>query len=191
MDNSNLLRFWVNKMTQDPELRKDLFQEAYVAMLEAMPRYDETKGTVSTFLYLPVRHALLYYKFRNSCIATKKRKVSKTSDFRDLGYEPLYHLNSGKETKYMPYVDTREEVLQSILIKEMFEILNTFKNKKQYGVTEVIEKTLIEGQTEREVAKKLGMTYQYVHIMKCEVLEKVRKKLGICNVEVDKIEEIV
>jgi len=46
----------------------DLFAEAYLAYLEALPRYDSTKGKISTFIYHVVRNRL------NNMFKMEKRK---------------------------------------------------------------------------------------------------------------------
>ena len=62
----NLVKAFVIKAIHNfhslsPELKEDLFQEGYVAYLEAMKTYDSTKGAVSTHVFWPIHNAAVAY----------------------------------------------------------------------------------------------------------------------------------
>jgi RNA polymerase sigma factor (sigma-70 family) len=64
--------------------------------------------------------------------------------------------------------DTLTEVEDSVFLQEALSLLTPQQQK-------VIKTTVLEGRTEQEVARKLGMSQPAVHQMKARALKRLRK----------------
>ena len=53
---------WV--VSKNPDLRQDLVQVGYLAILNALPKYDETKAKLSTYMYRVIFNEMLAFSCR-------------------------------------------------------------------------------------------------------------------------------
>ena len=132
---------------------EDGFQEGIFGIYQAIKTYDESYNTkFMTHLYFYVEAKIRRF------IDKEKYRV------------PQYIIESIKKgEKERLYFSSLENLEKKVLIEELLRCC-TIQEKK------VIRYLFFDGYTGEEVAKKLQISRQRVHIIKFKALEKIRNK---------------
>jgi len=138
--------------TQD----EDIIQWGMLGLCKAAEKWDETKGSISTFAIVCIRRE----------IQMEFRRRMKHKGVYSLDYE--YTGDDGETNTLVDTVIGDEDI-------PYFDIgfnLNRLKGKEKQ-----IAELLLTGISQVDIAKKLGVTKQYVH----KVVRKIRTMRGYSN----------
>ena len=131
----------------DRYLAEDLCSEVFVKVYEKLDTFDDTKSSLSTWIYTVARNTLTDY-FRT-------RKVN----------------SEIPET----LADDGDSVEDSVIGEEMLEILATALEKLEKRERDIIVFHYYDGMTLKEVGEKLGISYAYVKILHNKALSELKE----------------
>jgi len=91
-----------------------------------------------------------------------------------LSRQLLENLPAEQSAYFSPYSETKDEsLLRKCISKLRWHIRHSLSQRQK----EVIS-LILQGKTERDIARVLGVTQQVVHIYKWRAIKKLRKKLA-------------
>lgn len=160
----------VVKKYQCPEVeQEELLSIGTIGLIKAISTVDAEKGRLSTYAARCIENELLMY-FRS------KKKMSKEVSY----YETIGTDKEGNEISLLEVIESQEPAAFELFqtkedSKKIYELLPTVLSKREqevlrlryglYGGTEY---------TQREVAKKLGISRSYVSRIEKNAIEKLR-----------------
>ena len=156
-DNINLIYKLSHSYHIDEYEFDDLVQEALTKLWEVWDEYDDTYA-LTTFIQTIVSN-----HFNN---LYQKNKVQKRQNYDSRGNE-LDDLYLDNETYYMLDVyDSEYNFIELFTIDIAYDILNDYKYK------DIVE-CILDGMTYRDIGDKFGISFQRVHQIWKEFIEKV------------------
>ena len=160
-DLQKFARATVYKICQGrPELisiKEDLEQEATLALLEALPRYDSTKGDLELYLDYRVRFAVLdYWKMQ------KKHYLNPPVDHES----PYWDISDPVDVEELPSDDTRSKASRDL----MEAIIGVDLTDRQQ---EFLNHWLDSGQLSI-VADRMGIAVPTAHGIYAAIIKKVQ-----------------
>lgn len=131
-----------------PHDAEDLTADVFVKIYAKLDTFDESKSSLSTWIYTVTRNTLTDY-FRT-------RKV-----FAEI-----------PETLTAEY-SVEEEICNDEALENLADALETLPERER----DIIILRYYSGKTLKEISGKLGISYSYVKILQNKALEHLRKKL--------------
>ena len=169
--NMRLVAHVAKKYQSREEELEDLISIGTIGLIKAVSTYDETFGSrLATYAVRCIDNELLMY-FR------AKKKTSKDMSL----YEPIGTDKEGKQIQLMDVmvneeVDVIEQLAMGEKMERLSEILSETLNGRElfiiinrYGLFQK------DAMTQREIAKKLGISRSYVSRIEKKALEKLKK----------------
>lgn len=155
---------------------EDVQQELMLVMYDAYNRYDVERGAFTTMW----NYELMRFKSHNTAHNTAKKRggyVDKESGKkRTVKTSGIEYQTDGGIME--PVVDKSLEEQSFEEIKNIIMILQDFKTKN------VVEAELIDdminqgGETVKELADRLGVSRQYVNVVKNKLMLRLQKEIG-------------
>lgn len=169
--NMRLVAHVAKKYQSREEELEDLISIGTIGLIKAVSTYDETFGSrLATYAVRCIDNELLMY-FR------AKKKTSKDMSL----YEPIGTDKEGNQIQLMDVmvneeVDVIEQIAMGEKMERLSEILSETLNGRElfiiinrYGLFQK------DAMTQREIAKKLGISRSYVSRIEKKALEKLKK----------------
>ena len=169
--NMRLVAHVAKKYQSREEELEDLISIGTIGLIKAVSTYDETFGSrLATYAVRCIDNELLMY-FR------AKKKTSKDMSL----YEPIGTDKEGNQIQLMDVmvneeVDVIEQLAMGEKMERLSEILSHTLNGRElfiiinrYGLFQK------DAMTQREIAKKLGISRSYVSRIEKKALEKLKK----------------
>ena len=169
--NMRLVAHVAKKYQSREEEMEDLISIGTIGLIKAVSTYDETFGSrLATYAVRCIDNELLMY-FR------AKKKTSKDMSL----YEPIGTDKEGNQIQLMDVmvneeVDVIEQLAMGEKMERLSEILSETLNGRElfiiinrYGLFQK------DAMTQREIAKKLGISRSYVSRIEKKALEKLKK----------------
>ena len=169
--NMRLVAHVAKKYQSREEELEDLISIGTIGLIKAVSTYDETFGSrLATYAVRCIDNELLMY-FR------AKKKTSKDMSL----YEPIGTDKEGNQIQLMDVmvneeVDVIEQLPMGEKMERLSEILSETLNGRElfiiinrYGLFQK------DAMTQREIAKKLGISRSYVSRIEKKALEKLKK----------------
>ena len=169
--NMRLVAHGAKKYQSREEELEDLISIGTIGLIKAVCTYDETFGSrLATYAVRCIDNELLMY-FR------AKKKTSKDMSL----YEPIGTDKEGNQIQLMDVmvneeVDVIEQLAMGEKMERLSEILSETLNGRElfiiinrYGLFQK------DAMTQREIAKKLGISRSYVSRIEKKALEKLKK----------------
>ena len=169
--NMRLVEKKKKKYQRREEELEDLISIGTIGLIKAVSTYDETFGSrLATYAVRCIDNELLMY-FR------AKKKTSKDMSL----YEPIGTDKEGNQIQLMDVmvneeVDVIEQLAMGEKMERLSEILSETLNGRElfiiinrYGLFQK------DAMTQREIAKKLGISRSYVSRIEKKALEKLKK----------------
>ena len=161
--NMRLVAHVAKKYQSREEELEDLISIGTIGLIKAVSTYDETFGSrLATYAVRCIDNELLMY-FR------AKKKTSKDMSL----YEPI---GTDKEGNQIQLMDVMEQLAMGEKMERLSEILSETLNGRElfiiinrYGLFQK------DAMTQREIAKKLGISRSYVSRIEKKALEKLKK----------------
>lgn len=159
---------------------QDYFQEACVGFLKLEKYYNEKLGTrFTTFISHCVFNHLIYCTFQKSLVKVPLYLIPKK--YKDHKYKKLVNNVVFTCIKDIEGSDNSNNCYQTI------ELLNCYLGQLSKADRELIELRfgLKDGKPKKvkELAKKYGITHQYVCLKIKRILQRIREKNGISHQE--------
>ena len=169
--NMRLVAHVAKKYQSKDEEMEDLISIGTIGLIKAISTYDEAFGSrLATYAVRCIDNELLMY-FRS------KRKTS-----RDMSlYEPIGVDKEGNQIKLMDImihedVDVIEKITNGEKIERLGDILaKTLNGRELFVIINRYGLFQKEAMTQREIAKKLGISRSYVSRIEKKALEKLKK----------------
>lgn len=160
----------VVKKYQCPEVeQEELLSIGTIGLIKAISTVDAEKGRLSTYAARCIENELLMY-FRS------KKKMSKEVSY----YETIGTDKEGNEISLLEVIESQEPAAFELFqakedSKKIYELLPTVLSKREQEVLR-LRYGLYGGReyTQREVAKKLGISRSYVSRIEKNAIEKLR-----------------
>ena len=172
VENLTIAEMCADKMAREFNLyagnkyeREDLIQEALIAMLEATPKYDESRGVAySTFVYAAMRRRLLEEIFR------------KKSNAKQVGAKEIHE--SEEMAQYDVFSFEDEDYIHSIA-----QYVKKSIDKYDGAIpTDVFIEKAAEGKSKPQIAKEMGIPIKSVYLKQMRIKAKAKEvKEDICN----------
>jgi RNA polymerase sigma factor (sigma-70 family) len=163
----------------------DFFQEAAVKMCEALPLYEPTKGSVTTYLYPSIRHRMWWVLGYAQCCWFQKYFTHQT--------ERLPEVYLFSEMGMYNYEETRDTVLEALL-EDKRETDFQAKDREQVkadareyatkvtqslpGRTRMILVERAKGVSLQALANQLGVSKERVRQIEERALDNLRERSG-------------
>lgn len=136
-------------------LKEDLLQEGYIALLKCEKKYDKTKGSFYNYCKKPVINAMLKF--------IEKEKKNTFLSYQDL-------VNENEETTFADITKNKEDEILKVEIKiTINEILSNFQDNQK----KIIKEFLQFDKTQTQIAKDLNFSIDYVN----RVINRFREEL--------------
>jgi len=136
-------------------LKEDLLQEGYIALLKCEKKYDKTKGSFYNYCKKPVINAMLKF-------------IDKEKKNTFLSYQDL--VNENEETTFADITKNKEDEILKVEIKiTINEILSNFQDNQK----KIIKEFLQFDKTQTQIAKDLNFSIDYVN----RVINRFREEL--------------
>lgn len=146
---SKVLRY-VNSQINNYNQSEDFASEIFVKIFEKLDTFDETKSSISTWIYTLARNYLFDYY--------RTRKVEVEFD----------------ET-WMKEEDDDEGVYSEENLEKLAEALKELKEKEKVIIVEHYYK----GASLKDIAAKMGISYIYAKVIHAKALEKIKKYFNL------------
>ena len=169
--NMRLVAHVAKKYQSREEELEDLISIGTIGLIKAVSTYDETFGSrLATYAVRCIDNELLMY-FR------AKKKTSKDMSL----YEPIGTDKEGNQIQLMDVmvneeVDVIEQLAMGEKMERLSEILSETLNGRELFI--IINRHGLfqkDAMTQREIAKKLGISRSYVSRIEKKALEKLKK----------------
>lgn len=142
---SKVFGYLISK-TNNKELAEDLASEVFLKVMEKLDSFDESKASISTWIYTITHNKLIdYYR----------------------GIKPIDSLEED-----VPYEESMED---DILKNETLEMLAAALEKLGEREREIIVLRYYSGKTLREIADTLRISYSYVKVMHNKAMSELKK----------------
>ena len=171
--NMRLVAHVSKKYQNTDEEMEDLISIGTIGLIKAVMTFDADRGSkLATYAARCIDNELLMY-------LRAKRKMSREVSL----YEPIGTDKEGNQINLIDVVESEEpDVVEKIElhknVKRIYEILPTVLNQREreiiiwrYGLYNCRE------QTQREIAKRIGISRSYVSRIEKHALEKLKKSL--------------
>ena len=136
-------------------IKEDLLQEGYIALLKCEKKYDKTKGSFYNYCKKPIINAMLKF-------------IEKETKNTFLNYQDL--VNQEEETTYADITKNKDDEISQIeLIITINEIASNFPNNQR----KIIKEFLNFDKTQTQIAKDLNFSFDYVN----RVIKRFREEL--------------
>ncbi len=132
----------------DADTAEDLTSTVFVKVYEKIDSFDETKASLSTWIYTIARNTLTDYY--------RSRRV-----FEEI--PETFPENSSVE----------EEVCNKEMLEQLAEALQTLEERER----DIIILRFYSGKSLKEIAEKMGISYSYVKILQNKAFDKLKKLL--------------
>ena len=144
--------FWLaSKLHVSPSSYQDLIQEGMVALIEAVDRYDSTRGVkFITYAYYRIKGHMINFLERSEAKAPEPVEIDETFHRRELFYDEDW------------LVDL-EEAMGSLTPSE----------------AEIITAIHIKGLTVKELARRKGVDISYIYRIRRKAIAKLKKVFGV------------
>lgn len=175
--NLRLVAHVVRKYETSGEDMDDLISIGTIGLIKAIKTFKDDKGVrLATYASRCVENEVLMYL----------RNIKKTKQEVSL-YDPIGYDKEGNEISLIDILTTDNEIIETIEVKIQEE-----KIRNNMGVLTKRERQVIEmryglfnglKETQREIAKKLGISRSYVSRIEKKALKKLIKEIsieGIC-----------
>lgn len=163
---------------------EDIVQDAFIGFLGSLPNYDRRRS-LESYLF-----SICAYKM--------------TDWLRREGRRPAIPLSSGQDSSggswQIPGTDRspgslaesveRQEAEEAVLAEVLAEEVDSLKRKRAFERLRCIEQLLVQGRSNKRIAKDLGMTEQKVASIKFEFLAKLTRNLKKQNIAREKFPEL-
>lgn len=159
-ENHSLIYWFASKNSVPVE---EYYDTLAIALCKAARDYDSNIGSFSTCAFAYMRNEL-FMKYRDENLL--KKNIPK---------EDIIHFDNDNIWEYSNLLPSSELVENEVLDKEYYdEIVQQICDLLNDRDTEIF-KYLLEGLTMRDIAKKIGLSYQRIHQIIKTIREKVRK----------------
>lgn len=136
-------------------IKEDLLQEGYIAILKCEKKYDKTKGSFYNYCKKPVINAMLKF--------IEKEKKNTFLSYQDL-------VNENEETTFADITKNKEDEILKVEIKiTINEIIDNFQENQK----KIIKEFLQFDKTQTQIAKDLNFSIDYVN----RVINRFREEL--------------
>lgn len=144
--------------------REDLVQEAIIAMIEATPKYDDSRGvSYKTFVYAAMRNRLLEEIFKKKNNAKQAGRDGETEDWNG-EYDEL-------EFEDRDYIRSVAKYVKKVIDKYDSAI-----------PTDVMIEKVAEGKTSAQIAEEMEIPIKAVYLKNDRIKRKAKKfKDEICQ----------
>jgi len=171
--NLRLVAHVVRKYENSREDMEDLISIGTIGLIKAIKTYNEERGVrLATYASRCIENEVLMY-LRN----TKKAKHELSI------YEPIGYDKEGNEISLIDVLTTDNEIVDTVEIKLQEEKIKNKINKLSPRERQVIEMRygLFNGlkRTQKEIAKKLGISRSYVSRIEKRALKKLVKEISM------------
>lgn len=140
---------YLKKQTGNTDVAEDLCSEVFLKVYEKLDGFDESKASLSTWIFTITRNKLTdYYRTK-----------------RDMSEIP--------ET----YADD-SDIENNICSAEALEILADALESLEERQRDIIILRFYSGLTLKEISKKLGISYAYVKVLQNKAFSEMRKFFG-------------
>ena len=143
------VRGYIYNKVNDSFLAEDLCADVFLKVFEKIDSFDETKASVSTWIFTITRNTLIDYY--------RTRKVSNEIP-EDLASE--------------------DSIEEEVCNNEMLSALAAALEKLEERERDIIILHYYQGETLKVVGEKLGISYAYVKILHNKALAELKKKCG-------------
>ena len=169
--NMRLVAHVAKKYQSREEELEDLISIGTIGLIKAVSTYDETFGSrLATYAVRCIDNELLMY-FR------AKKKTSKDMSL----YEPIGTDKEGNQIQLMDVMVNEEvDVIEQLAMGEKMECLSeilseTLNGRELFIIINRYGLFQKDAMTQREIAKKLGISRSYVSRIEKKALEKLKK----------------
>ena len=169
--NMRLVAHVAKKYQSREEELEDLISIGTIGLIKAVSTYDETFGSrLATYAVRCIDNELLMY-FR------AKKKTSKDMSL----YEPIGTDKEGNQIQLMDVMVNEEvDVIEQLAMGEKMERLSgilseTLNGRELFIIINRYGLFQKDAMTQREIAKKLGISRSYVSRIEKKALEKLKK----------------
>lgn len=171
--NLRLVAHIVKKYNSSERDMEDLISTGTIGLIKAINTYDQSKGNkLGTYASRCIENELLM-------LLRQERKSSREVSL----YEPIGSDKEGNEINLMDIMEcTNENVLEQMIteshIHSIYTLLNTALTPREQEII-ILRYGLYnrEPVTQRDVARKLGISRSYVSRIEKRALEKLRVRL--------------
>lgn len=143
------VRGYIYNKVNDSFLAEDLCADVFLKVFEKIDSFDETKASISTWIFTITRNTLIDYY--------RTRKVSNEIP-EDLASE--------------------DSIEEEVCNNEMLSALAAALEKLEERERDIIILHYYQGETLKVVGEKLGISYAYVKILHNKALAELKKKCG-------------
>lgn len=140
---------YIYNKVNDSFLAEDLCADVFLKVFEKIDSFDETKASISTWIFTITRNTLIDYY--------RTRKVSNEIP-EDLASE--------------------DSIEEEVCNNEMLSALAAALEKLEERERDIIILHYYQGETLKVVGEKLGISYAYVKILHNKALAELKKKCG-------------
>ena len=140
---------YILSKVQNSDLAEDLCQNVFLKIYEKADTFDETKASVSTWIYTIARNTLTdYYRTRRVTSEIPETLQSEQS--------------------------TEDEVINGEMMERLADALSQMDERMR----DVIILRFYDGKTLREIADNMGISYAYVKVIQNKAFAFLRSFLG-------------
>lgn len=140
---------YVAARVRDPQEAEDLVSEVFLKVYQRLDSFDESKASVSTWVYAITRNAVIDY-YRVSRVHSELPET----------------LASGE--------DLEETLCRADTLEALAAALETLDERRR----DIIILRYYRGMTLRDIAQRMGLSYAYIKALHSGALASLRRKLG-------------
>jgi len=144
--------FWLaNKLHVSPDSYQDLIQEGMVALIEAVDRYDSTRGVkFITYAYYRVKGHMINFLERSEAKAPEPIEIDESFYRHEVFYDE-------------DWLADLQEAMRSLTASE----------------AEIITAIDMKGLTAKELAQRKGVDISYIYRIRRRAIAKLKKVFGV------------
>lgn len=149
-DYAGKIKGYFYSQTSDSYLAEDLCSDVFLKVYEKIDTFDDSKASVSTWIYTIARNTLIdYYR-------TRKVHEEVPEEYRDDS-------------------DVEEEVLNNESLEELAKALEKLDERER----DIIVFRYYCGDSLKEIAEKLKISYAYVKILHNKALQELKNIIDV------------
>lgn len=143
------VRRYIAARVTDPQEAEDLVSEVFLKVCQRLDGFDETKASVSTWVYAIAKNTVIdYYRTRRA-------------------YEPL------PETLTAPEESLEDDLTTRDTLEQLAAALETLEERQR----DIILLRYYRGMTLRNIGERMHLSYSYVKVLHSAALSALRKQL--------------
>lgn len=157
------------------ECRNDLIYSAALQLLKSKNKFDESKGSFSTFAVKVCKNAMLAYLKKESVFSNNNENLSLDYEYEGCSFADLL-----EDVDSLNFEDKLNSEYNLNIIKQVFfECMTEMKVSKNNKFTKGILNNIILGYNDFQIAKKIGCTRELSRHVRKKFLPIFAEKLKL------------